>query len=227
MAGEEPCKMPELCVEALLEEHGLCKRHPPHHSLRAGPLGRVGLRRSQTGQEVLRLSQFVQPSNPVLALARPLPVHVGLSDSVPQRFGVSAALRPHKARSAILLQCGMSGALRPQGPPISQGPPHGVSKRPVASASLLALNSVAPAAPTLPPPARDSTCCCRALQTAVAFARHAQSRRRRHSTRGGLRRALSSWRSTRTPLAVTLHVVGAGGAHVSPLRRTALGGSAA
>ena len=121
---------------------------------------------------------------------------------------MSAALRPHKARPAILLQCGMSGALRPQGPPISQGPPHGVSKRPVASASLLALNSVAPAALTLPPPARDNTCCCRALQTAVAFARHAQSRRRRHSTRGGLRRALSSWRSTRTPLAVTLHVVG-------------------
>ena len=26
MAGEEPCKMPELYVEALLEEHGLCKR---------------------------------------------------------------------------------------------------------------------------------------------------------------------------------------------------------
>ena len=26
MAGEEPGKMPELYVEALLEEHGLCKR---------------------------------------------------------------------------------------------------------------------------------------------------------------------------------------------------------
>ena len=167
--------------------------HPPHRSLPRPARGPVGPGRSAPQEEVpdgaggprvvpicpLR-GGLVPPSDPVLA--RPLPRACGLSDSIPQRLGESAALRPHKARSAILLQCGMSGALRPQGPPTSPGPTHGFSERPVASASLMALNSVALAAPTLPPAARDTPCCCLALQTTVSFARHAQLRRWRYST---------------------------------------------
>ena len=39
MAGEEPCKMPELYVEALLEELKLCKRPQAECKAKASALG--------------------------------------------------------------------------------------------------------------------------------------------------------------------------------------------